>query len=517
MNQVGHIFAKDARHLRWEIGISLALTAGFAWFYPYNFMPHSWIDQRHAAYPATLGVIGGFLIALAPVAWWVLMTRLIQTESLVGDRQWWITKPYEWGDLLVAKLLFVAAFVVAPLFLAELAMLAIGGFKPYEHLPSLGFNLLWTVWLIVLPLMAVATVTASFGKTTLTILGIAVAAVALEVVLQFSRGTGFTAPAGPWIAFMVGVCVVAAAIVWQYATRRVWIARGLLVLMVALVGALLCVSCTSAAISLQYPRGNAPLQLAYDAGDHSMTMSTNAGNHQVGVSVPVNVSGIGQDTLVNLDSVQVTAAAPDGAHWSSEWEPLWGARYGDSDKSETLPIQLGEDFFDKEKSQPLTLHLRFAVSRMHKVAQTSMTLGDAEFAVPEFGICSPNDYRHNGEITDVTCRAALRQPNLTLVAVQWSDSWCRDRAPDAAYVRGEGWAGEAAPAPAEFGLSPVFQINFSLSNGQKPDGHGGNNGTRYLCAGSTMTLTRYALAGRSEYDVTFEDYRIPPMPALMVR
>ncbi|MGC2621490.1 MAG: hypothetical protein WA414_20775 [Acidobacteriaceae bacterium] len=518
MNLVGHIFAKDTRHLTWEVVVSVALTAGFAWFYPYIFMPQAWIAQRHVAYPETMGVIGGFLITFAPVAWWVLLTRLVQIESLVGDRQWWITKPYEWGDLLTAKLLFVLTFVVAPLLVAEGSMLAIGGFRPYEYLPSLGFNLLWTVCRIVLPLMAIATVTASFGKTTLTMLGIAVAAVVLLVVLQFSRGSGFTAPAGPWIAFIVAVCVAAAAIVWQYATRRVWIARGLLVLMVVLVGAVLCVSCTSAAISLQYPRGNAPLQLAYDAGNHSTTFWTYTGTHLVGVSVPVNVSGIGADTLVNLDSVQVTAVAPDGNHWTSAWEPIGGARYDDSDQlSQMLPIQIGDDFFDREKSLPLTLHLRFAVSRMRKVAQTSMILGDAEFAVPAFGLCSPNDYRHNGEISGVTCRAALRQPELTLVAVEWSDAWCKDRAPDAPYVRGEGWAGETSPAPAEFGLSPVFQINFGLSNGQKPDGHGGVGGTRYLCAGSTMTFTRYTLAGRSEYDVTFEDYRVPPMPTLEIR
>ena len=358
----------------------------------------------------TMGVIGGFLITFAPVAWWVLLTRLVQIESLVGDRQWWITKPYEWGDLLMAKLLFVAAFVVAPLFVAELAMLAIGGFKPYEHLPSLGFNLLWTVCLIVLPLMAVATVTASFGKTTLTILGIAVAAVVLQVVLQFSRGTGFTAPAGPWIAFIVGVCVVAAAIVWQYATRQVWIARGLLVLMVVLVGAVLCVSCTSAAISLQYPRGNAPLQLAYDAGNHSTTFSTYTGHPPCRSFGAGECFGYRRGYAGESGQRAGNCGGAGWNHWTSAWEPIGGARYDDSDQlSQMLPIQIGDDFFDREKSQPLTLHLRFAVSRMRKVAQTSMILGDAEFAVPAFGICSPNDYRHNGEISDVTCRAALRQ------------------------------------------------------------------------------------------------------------
>jgi hypothetical protein len=515
MNQVGHIFAKDARHLRWEIAISLALTAGFAWFYPYNFMPHTWIDQRHAAYPEMLGIFGGMLIALAPVAWWVLMTRLIHTENLVGDRQWWVTKPYEWGDLLVAKLLSVAAFVVAPLFLAESVMLAIGGFKPFEYLPSLGFNLLLTVCLVLLPLMAIAVVSSSFARMTLTILGIAVAVVVLVMVaVQVAHGYAFAAPMGLWIDLVIVVSGLVAAIVWQYAQRRVWIARGLLGFTVVLLGVAVCLASTSVEIGMQYPRRDAPLHLTYDAGSPEKTFTQDTGAHRLGLTVPVVVSGIAQDALVNLDSVQVTAVAPDGSHWTSEWESLWGARYDASSKSELLPIQVSDEFYTKEKSEPLTLQLRFAVSRMHRVGRTSISLPTGEIVVPGFGICTPDVLLH-GDIGNLNCRAALRQPDLTLIGVQWSDQECMYRTPDSAPVSGDGWAGEASPALAEFGLSPVFGINLSLSNGTRLDSHGGNQGTRYLCPGTPVTFTRYALVGRSEYDVTFADYHAPTMPFAM--
>ena len=89
------------------------------------------------------------------------------------------------------------------------------------------------------------------------------------------------------------------------------------------------------------------------------------------------------------------------------------------------------------------------------------------------------------------------------------------RTPDSAPVSGDGWAGEASPALAEFGLSPVFGINLSLSNGTRLDSRGGNQGTRYLCPGTPVTFTRYALVGRSEYDVTFADYHAPTMPFAM--
>jgi hypothetical protein len=90
MKQVSHIFLKDVRRFWPEIVTSIALLAAFGW----NAM-RSWLLPEEL-----VGVAGGWFeykflpgavyVAL-PVAWAFLILRVVQAESLVGDRQFWIT------------------------------------------------------------------------------------------------------------------------------------------------------------------------------------------------------------------------------------------------------------------------------------------------------------------------------------------------------------------------------------------------------------------------------------------
>ena len=96
MNQIITIFKKDARHLWPEILVSLVLTAALVRIYPYTWAPRDYIS-------IPLQQVAVALLFLVPMSWWILITRLIQSESLVGDRQFWLTRPYEWKKLLAAK------------------------------------------------------------------------------------------------------------------------------------------------------------------------------------------------------------------------------------------------------------------------------------------------------------------------------------------------------------------------------------------------------------------------------
>jgi hypothetical protein len=88
MSQILHIFKKDARHLWPEILISLALTAAFVHV---SFGGRSNFSRGDSPY---LPIVVALLSALVPVGWWVLSVRLIHDESLVGESQFWITRPY---------------------------------------------------------------------------------------------------------------------------------------------------------------------------------------------------------------------------------------------------------------------------------------------------------------------------------------------------------------------------------------------------------------------------------------
>ncbi len=100
MTQILHIFRKDARRHWPEILVSLVLIAVFVWY-----QPRKWTGQA-----ISIRFVAGLLNilpALLVLSWAFLIARLVQGELLVGDRQFWITRPYDWYKLLASKLLIL--------------------------------------------------------------------------------------------------------------------------------------------------------------------------------------------------------------------------------------------------------------------------------------------------------------------------------------------------------------------------------------------------------------------------
>src|SRR4029077_3899793 len=162
MKQILNIFKKDVRHYWHEGVVSIALMAAFAWY-----DPRSWANEGVTGYAYEAGsfffnsrFLSGLVDVLLPISWAFVIVRVIQGESLVGDRQFWVTRPYEWKRLLVAKILFILVFINFPLLVADVILLATAGFQPTHYV----VGLLWMQAMIALCLLliaALATVTAS--------------------------------------------------------------------------------------------------------------------------------------------------------------------------------------------------------------------------------------------------------------------------------------------------------------------------------------------------------------------
>jgi hypothetical protein len=99
VDQIIHIFRKDVRRHWREIALSLAILAAFAWNRPAHWMPLP-RGVRQDDFP--------FVELLVGIGWSLLIVRVVHEEPLVGDRQFWVTRPYEWKKLLAAKALFIA-------------------------------------------------------------------------------------------------------------------------------------------------------------------------------------------------------------------------------------------------------------------------------------------------------------------------------------------------------------------------------------------------------------------------
>src|SRR6266481_1568008 len=115
MSKILHIFKKDIRRHWPEILISLALLAVYS-----RRELHFW--QTSLQYDG----ISPFFFLLS---WSFLILRVVHSETLVGDRQWWVSKPYIWWQLLLAKLFFIFVFVSVPLFHVQLLLLHRAGFS----------------------------------------------------------------------------------------------------------------------------------------------------------------------------------------------------------------------------------------------------------------------------------------------------------------------------------------------------------------------------------------------------
>ena len=240
----------------------------FVWIFP-----STWLS-RNTLYavaggpflPSLLGAgfLAALLPALIPLSWWLLIARVIHAETLVGDRQFWVTRPYEWKKLLGAKALFLAVFLYLPLLIAQCLLLVRAGFHPLSFVPGLLFNLLLITSVIVLPLLAITTVTATFAGVTLTLLAGLVCFIGyVAVALHFSDDAAI--PYSDHVSMPLAIFFCGTVVVLQYAARRVWLSRLLLfALPVLLVLSGMAVS-ESTVTGRDYPRGSsgqeAPVQL----------------------------------------------------------------------------------------------------------------------------------------------------------------------------------------------------------------------------------------------------------------
>jgi hypothetical protein len=219
MTQTLHIFRKDVRRFRFELCAVGALTGGFAWSHAAADMPGPPEFSR--------AVMLAYLTApFLAVAWWFLVSQLIHEESLAGNRQFWITRPYSWRHLLAAKLLFVVVFVNVPLLAAQIAILAAAGYQPLAGLPRLLWMQLAVTMVLIAPAIALATVTRNLAQFVMSIL---CAVLAAYVAAAAWQGGGIDIFGAAWLnraAAVLIACAGAALIVrCQYSRRLTDICR----------------------------------------------------------------------------------------------------------------------------------------------------------------------------------------------------------------------------------------------------------------------------------------------------
>jgi hypothetical protein len=519
MSRTLHIFRKDLRHFWMEVLLSWCLLGLYVWQFGEK------LHTAHAGFTAVGvgGILGagsgltGFLLVLG---WGVLVVRLVQDERLVGDRQFWLTRPYRWVELLASKIVFVLLFVHVPLLIAQLVMLRLAGFAPLPYLGGLVY-MHATLLAFTATAFTIATVTATLVQTIL----------AVFVVLLYSAGNSLVMS---WVpnssmphlqsAFdaaedLILLGAIIAVILLQYARRRTALSRGIIIGMAVLTTLIGVVTPYARLIAKTYPLvrsdQDSGLRVVLDTRKPEKPPTAPRFNRipakpreekRVNVIIPLLASVSNENELIEINGIRVSIDLLGSQRWQSYWQP-YGSVIVLPETGMAARFSMPKNIFESLKSSPVRVRIESALSVFRKGSeQWQVTAEDGDFPAPRLGLCL---LQNTPDMLE--CRAPLRGATRMLGSAHSSESTCESpEDTDIADFTAFSWKldGNTGPEP---GISPVVEepLYFNKQNPKRGDE------ARFvrLCPGTPMYFTSLELARRistvtSLNDIQLSQYRI---------
>lgn len=500
MSQILHIFRKDVRHLWWEILVSLALLALYTWHEPETWSPLRVYNEPFQQF------LWHFVPTLVVFTWALLIVRGVQDENLVGDRQLWVTRPYEWPKLLAAKILFIIAFVSLPLFVVDLILLHEGGFAISSHIGGL-LSLQATMALIVFfPILVGATIVRNLGQFVLLAIGLVVCLIAVTSIQEAIPDSGMS-NAGPQgtVTMILVYAALLFVVFWQYIRRAAWPAR------VVLVGTLLVVILIGVAtpyrslINREFPlSSNDQAALAHFAFDADAPHSPAHGDvfqrqKNVSIQLPLKISGIQADVIA-VRGILVEIEGPSGFRGDSRWQGEFSPLQPDETHFQAN-FDLDRKAFDAIKSTPAKLRVSLALTGYRLTDNRTIVATSQEFSLFKADRCSVVSLQS----PFVQCFAALTVPSY-FAAIDPADLTCppqimKDR-PISTLVDYERLGGEDS-ALASPGISPIdmFGLNFWDRSSSRP-------GLVSICSGTKINLSKPHPFENSRVEIEIDGVRL---------
>jgi len=400
MSQIIHILRKDLRRLVPEISNSLAVQALYAaasigqWKWPVRFGGSGTMFFFDLLSPSNA------LTGLMLMSWAFLVWSAVHEESLAGDNQFWLTRPYQWQKLLIAKGTLVFVTICLPLVLVQMLMIAHAGFSPLHHL----YALLWRQILIpglgLLAAAIVGAITRNIKESIMTATGmialIFVWFFLLWVAIHFVPDFG--SPYGDWAgnkieaALFLGVPV--AALVWQFARRRtrhtLWLLAGGAAAMLALIAATPYASLTEQYFPALPPGGRPAMRLVltpWTPGPSEFPELDIGKNSGVVLKMHFLATGLEAETLVRVKAKKIIVDAPGQARWDSGWQET-----SSFEQSKVLPggnflelsFDLKKAYFDRVKALPAKMHITLALT-VYRQGRAEQVVAATAGTFPVFG------------------------------------------------------------------------------------------------------------------------------------
>ena len=443
MGQALHILRKDARYLRGEIGLVLALVALLG----YTAAPTAEI--------------------LALLAMNYLIARVIHAEPIPGYNQFWITRPYRWQSLFGSKVLFVLLFLDLPLLAAQIYAIVAHDFSLSSSLAGLLWSQALYITCLFLPVMCLASLTSGLIPFLVTeFIVVAEVLIAEGVVYghfswsQFLPGAKPGPQAMDWVRdFIVMAIVVAfAAIVLysQYRTRNSEKGRKTAVAGVAAAGAVFLLLPWPVMMSVQAAISRESFNAAslkVDLASVKYSVFSGMGPRKgpappERICLPLRLNGVPANREVAFDSISVRLEASDGRSWSSGVVAPIPVESGENIVDASLPVDPA--FLMMERARPLTARAKIYLTLFGDPHSATIPLGSGPPVNTVDGLqCS------EGLLDQLACRSIFRWPGKRVYA--------GTRGGVQSYVRDFSYS----PFPAELGFNPVEQHSFSTGLASK--------------------------------------------------
>ena len=434
----------------------------------------------------------GWMNLVLSMAWACLAALAVLEEPLVGDRNFWTTRPHRWTSLLAAKLAFVVLAIHLPSFVADACILAARGFSP---LPYTG-DLLWKQALffgaLTLPALALATLVRNFAHFVIVVFTIAAGLAVLNGGLSsFPAYRGMSGEVRHALVRLVLAAAAAAVIAIQYARRRALTAR-----ITAVLGAILAASLSTwLPVQAEYSVGSTaqPPRIAQGAAVPGDTTSRAVlWRNARTVPIPVAVTRPGNDQ-VRVPLVEIEIATPGGERLRSVL-PSPNRPFEKLDLTAVLPsleggppqwliLGFSAPAWERVKGRRVTIRGSAAFEYYHPGAPAVISPGGSG-TVAGAGRCTALlvEDRFSEDLLKVLCESPREIPAASVVL--------RDMASGREWRERLNSSVTYSPGPRETWLSPLnrAQTFFRLAGGPATA-----PGSRWLVPRETLESARIAI------------------------
>jgi hypothetical protein len=412
-----HIFRKDFR-LLWPLILMVAAiqfaNAGV------RFALGHFGDPPQLAFIADL-VSSAMFLGLA-----LLIVTAVHHDPVPGVHQDWLIRPIARGDLILAKLLFVLVAVHGPMMVADLAHAVLAGIPIADAFSATLIRSGVLFLSFDLPMVALATVTATMTEALGGALAIWLLVLAGLVVGSAVHG-GPPPLAGSGLQWMTPtywslLALFAAAIIipLQYFRRSTRHARRV-ALGAIILAPLLSFSSWASAFAVQQwlspdPAAARPIAIMFDAKAGKLVAAPFAVPRGT-IALPIGVSGLAPNSIVRNDRAIVRIIDHDGGilfsgpttTWSSQVDdfPVRTAVGGDVRMHQliALPVKIVETL----RNRPVRMEIDYSLTLLRLEAAVSMQAVDGQERLDAFGSCR-SKVDEDGEDVVVGCLKTGRIP-----------------------------------------------------------------------------------------------------------